>query len=44
MEYTGNGNLPDDWNEAAFEAYWGYEDGEDNEEDWEDDDDYAEWE
>lgn len=44
-EYKGNGNLPDDWNEAAFERYWG-DDGDeyDEDDDWLEDDDHAEWE
>lgn len=43
-EYMGNGNLPDNWDEAAFEAYWGDGDEYDEDDDWLEDDDNAEWE
>ncbi len=45
-DYVGNGNLPDDWNEAAFERYWGCDGDEydDEDDDWLEDDDHAEWE
>lgn len=44
-DYVGNGNLPDNWDEEAFERYWGYDDCDGYDEDDEDwDDEHAEWE